>query len=277
MGDSRSILFFLAHSNIFLGFGAASLILFLAGLFGVPFKWQPAYIAFSETFFLYSLNRLTDVKEDGINYPERMGFFQRYGRMLLPAGSLLYLGSLAVAYINGLMALIFTLAPFIIVFLYGVLRFKKVFIAKDIIVALGWSTIPLLFWTYYGIPLAALAPLIAFLFLRVLFTTIVFDVKDVKGDKAYGISTVPEKYGLVVTKLALCSVNFLCLAALYFAIRSRGMHPLFYALLVPVAYSTAYLASFEKLIYKPHFYDIIVDGEYAVLGILALVHRAAFA
>lgn len=267
----NDILFFLAHSNLYLGLGAASIILFLARVFSVQFKWQPASIAFSETFFLYSLNRLTDIKEDVVNYPERVAFFRKYGGRIMYAGASAYLFSLVIAYLNGILALVFTLAPFIVVFLYSVLRFKRFFIAKDIFVALGWTTIVLLFWTYYGISFLAILPAAAFFFLRVLFTTIMFDIKDVKGDRICGIATLPARNGVRATKLVLYSINLLCLGIIYFIVEAHDLSLALYVFLAPVAYSTAYLALFQKLGKKAGFYDIMVDGEYVLLGVLALL------
>lgn len=266
------MLIFLAHSNIYLGLGAASIILFLARVFSFPFKWQPASIAFSETFFLYSLNRLTDVGEDGINYPERTEFFRKYGGRIIYAGAAIYFISLLVAYMNGLMALIFTLSPLMIVLLYSVVRFKRFFIAKDVFVALGWSTVVLLFWAYYGISFRAVLPVAAFFFLRVLFTTIVFDIKDIRGDSIYGIATLPARHGLAATKLALYAVNLLCLAVLYFIVESHKMSLILYIFLAPVAYSTAYLVPFQKLEKRAGFYDLVVDGEYILLGALTVIY-----
>ena len=47
-----------------------------------PLKFEPLVISFLATFFIYNLNKKTDILEDSINYPERRKFVDKYGTTL---------------------------------------------------------------------------------------------------------------------------------------------------------------------------------------------------
>src|SRR5207247_6342544 len=79
--------------------------------------------------------------------------------------------------------------------LLGARKLKEKLLFKNITISFGWSLIPLLVALYYqrvSLELLLIAP---FIFLRLMLNTIFFDVRDLEGDKANGIRTLPVAFG----------------------------------------------------------------------------------
>jgi len=100
-------------------------------------------------------------------------------------------------------------------------RFKDKIIVKNISSAFTWAAPPAF------IPLALkdedfLVSVISFvtIFLIALALEIIWDVRDIKGDRKYGINTIPNTFGLRATKI-VCSIfnsisGFLMLKYMYY-------------------------------------------------------------
>jgi len=263
-------LFDIMYSNVYLSIGAASVALMTMVLLRLPLSWEPLFVSFSCTFFLYNLNRRTDVKEDTVNCPQRADFVRRHGRSLfaLSAGS--YATALVLAFISGLSMFIFAILLMLIVILYSVFRMKRIFLVKDITVAIGWTVIPLMTASFYGILSGhILAYVAAFVFLRVLITTVVFDVKDVKGDTLYGIGTIPGRHGLRATKHVLYAANGACLLLILW-MWAQAVFPLLICLIpVVVLYSCFYIGMLHRPDVEMVSY-VLADGEFVLMGVLTL-------
>ncbi|MEM5797982.1 MAG: UbiA family prenyltransferase [Candidatus Aenigmatarchaeota archaeon] len=263
---------FLVHSNIYLAIGAGLVAIMIIILLQMPFRWEPIFIAFCGTFFLYNLNRITDIKEDRINYPSRTRFTEKYGKKLIKISSIFYFTALFIAFANNLLTGFLALLPFILVFLYSVLRAKKIFLIKDLIVGIGWSLIVFLVASYYNFSdlFYFVFFLSIFIFFRVLITTIVFDIKDIKGDKIYKISTIPVKYGIKFTKNILYCINFICILLLFVIPFFVSVPSSFYYLFFLIIYSFVYITLIRENNIK-FVCDILADGEYIFIGIIMIL------
>ena len=71
---------FLVHSNLYISASATGVALTTVLLADLRVDTLPLFIVFSVTFFIYSLNRVTDLAEDEQNVPSRARFTKRYGR-----------------------------------------------------------------------------------------------------------------------------------------------------------------------------------------------------
>ncbi|MBN1860305.1 MAG: UbiA family prenyltransferase [Candidatus Thermoplasmatota archaeon] len=261
--------FFLIHSNIYLAVGASSLVLMTMLMLNVRLRWEPMFIAFCGTFFLYTLNRKTDTNEDTINYPERITFLNENGKMIFYLSMVLFFFSLVLASLNGPVTFVLGLTPFLLCLFYGVFRFKRIFFFKDLMVSSGWAIIAFLAASYYSDFSLVSFLVFTFIFLRVTITTIVFDIKDVQGDRIYGIKTIPETYGLDKTKQVLYLTNTIC-AVFLLLITLSGIHSLFYILFVDVFYCYYYLSRIGKMDIK-YLCDVLADGEYVLIGFLSIL------
>jgi len=257
------------HSNIYLSIGALSLAYVSFVLLKMSFRWEPLFIAFSGTFFLYNLNRLTDKKEDEINYPERSKFVKKYGGLFFKFGFFLYGLSIFLSLYNGIYTFCIALIPLILVILYSVFRLKKILYVKNVIVAVGWGTISFLVGSYSNVFSLEILLIFLFIFIRSLIQSIIFDIKDVTGDGFYKINTIPKKHNIERTKNILLILNTIFAFYCIFLIYSNLLIPTIFLLSFVAFYSYFYILAVGKVEIK--ILCEIADGEDILLGILALL------
>ncbi len=239
-------------------------------LLELPFDFVPMFLIFSETLFVYNLNRQTDLLEDEINVPERTNFVKYYGRPIFYISILLYLLTLFIAFSHSFSTFIFVLFPIVIGVLYSIFRLKRFLITKNLLVGISWGTIPVVVGCYFN--RMDICVLIFYLFFSVEFfiNTIIFDVKDMKGDKLHKIRTLPNVIGLKRTKYLLYFVNTLSALFLLLAIIKDILSPLSYVLFFFLGYVFLYIF-YSKENNKTLYYGIFVDGEFIFLGVLVFL------
>ena len=264
---------FLIHSNFYLSLGASSIAYLCMALLQLAFRWEPLFISFCATLFLYNLNRYTDLVEDSVNSPERVKFFKGSGKSVFYLSAGLYVASLWLAFTNSLLTLGLALVPLLLVFSYSVIRLKKLLIFKNVIVAAGWALIAFLVLSYTPAPLEAyLTPAVlsvfAFIFIRVLIDTVVFDILDMEGDRKVHIRTIATTYGVKRVKTLSHNLNLLSLA-LFLLLWNRlvPMDPFIGNLVI--IWSFLYIFLITRADVK-RVSDVVVDGEIVLLGLAVL-------
>lgn len=266
-----TVLTVLVHSNLFISAAATSVAVTTILLVGRSPDLEPLGIVFSATFFVYSVNRVTDVEEDELNVPGRAAFSKSYGRVCLIASAVLYVFVVGAAVVRGLPKAEFLVVPVAAAVLYSLARLKRVFLVKNLLVGVAWGSIPLGVGVYYDVLWTT-----EVLFLAAFFTTMltvaaaIFDIKDVDGDRAAGIRTVPIAVGIRATRVAAAAVT-VAVALVVCVVVRRGILPgKFLVLLGFLGYVLAYVpfATPER---GPLFYGFVVDGEHVFLAVLVLV------
>ncbi|MCX6818632.1 MAG: UbiA family prenyltransferase [Candidatus Aenigmarchaeota archaeon] len=265
----KKVLEFLVHSNIYLALCMSSVAFMCMTLYQVNFRWEPIFILFIGTFFMYNLNRKTDIKEDKINYHERFKFLEKYGNIIFITGGILFLFTLGLALMNGLYTFLITIFLVILTSSYSIFKMKKIFFLKYILVSVVWGTAAFLVGSYFFTINLSVLLVFIFIFLRVLITTIFFDIRDIKGDKLYGISTIPNKYGVNNTKHILYIINTVCGLFLLSIIYLNLLSHLIYLLSLIVFYCYFYISLIGKVNVK--VLGEVADGEYIILGILTII------
>ena len=269
---TRSILS-LVHSNLFISLAATSVAVSTTILADLALDPVPLFIVFAVTLFVYSFNRLADLAEDEQNVPDRASFVRRYGRFLLAVGGVLYLAAAAVAIVRGIPGAPAMALPLVVAVIYSVFGAKRVLLVKNLLVGLSWGAIPLGVGVYYG-QLQTFDILFMFGFVTVMLTiaAVVFDIKDIEGDSAEGIQTVPIVVGPRRTRqlaAGATAVVGLAVAALVLA----GVLPPRYSTLVAF---TGYVFGYSLVATRdrtPLFYGFVVDGEHIFLAALLLAWR----
>jgi 4-hydroxybenzoate polyprenyltransferase len=274
----NKVLNFLIHSNIYLGLSASAVAYLCMVLLGMPIFWQPMAIAFCVTFFLYSLNRYTDMEEDRINYPGRVKFIKSSGKPVFYFSAALYAFSLYLALTNSIASFMIALAPFILVFSYSVIRLKKLLVLKNLIVAFGWAMVAFLALSYTH-PATYFEPLsmsvFMFFFIRVLIDTVAFDAQDVEGDKVSRVRTIANTFGINKVKTICHALNIFMIVffmlAWNFDISS-----------MPITANLIIIWSFLYMFLINRFgvrgiTDVISEGELILLGIVVFVIQNAHA
>ena len=208
----NKVLELIINLNLIEAIDAAAVVISTFLLVSEQLKFFPLVSAFFSTLFLYSLNRISDLKEDRINIPDRFKFWSKYGDKIIFLTLIFFVIVTLSNFFIGFYQGFFLLLPFFIVFSYSFLRLKSVLFLKNIVVATGWSLIPLYASTYMVSPQLSIIFFSSFVvFLSVLINAIVFDIKDIIGDKIVGVKTIPSVYGISPSKKLAYLLNIMLL------------------------------------------------------------------
>jgi|GEM_PF-358580 len=256
----------LVHSGVWISLGAASVTVATSLLADFPLDPVPAFVAFAATMLVYGLDRVLDRDADAKTLPGRASFARKYGRALLIAGVALYLVAARIALAWGPAALAAMALPPAIVGLYSGVGAKRLFLVKNLLVGVAWGLLPLGVGAYFGavrsIEVLALA---AFFAAMLTIAAAIFDVKDIEGDRACDVRTLPTEYGPRPTRrLAACATVGVA-AVVGAAVAASALPGRFLGLLPYCAYVFCYslVATPER---GPLFYGFVVDGEHAALA-----------
>jgi 4-hydroxybenzoate polyprenyltransferase len=251
----------LVYSNTYLSLGAAIVALSTIFISGYPLIWYVLFIPFSLNFLIYNFNRLTDLKEDRINVYGRTVFTQKFGRALLYLAILFYLISLFLAYQRNIYTLLITIALIPIGIFYSFMRLKRIFILKNVLVSIAWGSIVLVVSAFFGSINLLLICLCIVFSLQFLINTIIFDIKDLKGDKAQGIQSLPSKVGIEQTK-KVCFLILLLASLVWVSLMLLTIRAI---ILLPFLLYTAIFIFSAKYKTPWWYYGVLVDGEFFVI------------
>lgn len=259
----RRIFLFLAVSSLYIG--GSGFCKALAGfvLLGASTNLHACFSVFLTVFSVYSLNKLTDIKEDAINFPERLGFLAGRSRLILVYSLGAYALAVLLVALEKPNAIPVIFIPLIANAIYssrlipGLPRLKDIPFMKNLIVAVSWASVCVLIPAIYSERLDLKVLLIVyFMVMKSIINTILYDVRDVAGDKENGIITVPILLGLKKTSLILLALNS---ALLPLAMSTKGVAG--HLMIGMVAYGYIYIFYFSKK-KNPILLDLFVDGEW---------------
>lgn len=265
----------LVHANVFIALLALSISYIANILIGKETDIPLLLIAFSVMFFIYTINRFSDLKEDEINVPHRVDFIYKYGKYLLAASGTAFVSSILYAITFRPVMIVFICLPVLIGIVYSFLGLKRIFLMKNLCVGLAWGILALINGSYYGIYSPALISFSIIVGVMMIINSTVFDLKDIEGDSSHNIITLPVKLGVGKTKLVCSLINlFLVMftAALFYLNIFTGLISLIFLMYV---YIFLYIY-FARPVNNPLFYGIIVDGELTFVAIILMLLRNIF-
>ncbi|MFC4542416.1 UbiA family prenyltransferase, partial [Halosolutus amylolyticus] len=250
---------------------AASVVVTTIGLADLPFDPRPFFIVVAVTMFVYTVNRFTDLEEDEANVPQRAAFIKRYGRLWLAVGTVLYLAAIGFAIALDVPGVGFMIVPLLAAILYSTVGVKRLFLVKNLFVGAAWALIPLGVGYYFGRPWQfEILFLTAYVGAMITIAAVIFDVKDIEGDRAEGIRTVPNTFGPGWTRIVSQVANVLVAALVPVVVAAGVLSPEFLVLLAFNGYVGAYIP-FATPDRGPLFYGFVVDGEHLFLAVLVVV------
>ena len=264
----RSLNFFV-ESTLFCAVAASVITFATITLTKNLFSWLLVLLPFFACVFIYSINRLTDRKEDAINLPHRIQFPHRIRITLLIVSLIVYVLLLGIIFQKNFLSFAISLLPLVIAFLYSVCRLKRFFLVKNVSIATAICASVLIVPAYYENWTGVWGILYLFFFFMSLTNTVLFDIKDTRGDSIFGIRTLPVLFGVPVTKKIcyfLVAAAFIMIIPLFFMNRES-------IILIPfactLALSTIYAPEGEN---PPWWYfGVLVDGEYWILLFSTLI------
>lgn len=260
----------LVHSNLLISSAGVSVAITTILLADLRLEAIPLFIVFAVTMFVYSFNHLTDVAEDRRNVPDRAAFVDRWGRSLLVVGTGLYVLATVLAIIAEVPRAPGMILPLVVAILYSVVGLKRVLLVKNLLVGLAWGLIPLGVGVYYGSLFSQDVLFVAgYVALMVTVAAMVFDIKDIEGDRAENTLTVPILVGPQTTGRIAAGVTILASAGLVALLATGTLGSRFGYLLAFNAYIFGY-SLFATEDRTTVFYGFVVDGEHVFLAALLL-------
>ncbi len=212
---SIAVFTFLSVSSIFVG--ATGFFQTFIGyiLLGGPPSLPMCIAAFLITFSTYSLNKLTDMAEDSINMPERVKFIRDRRQLILLTSLGAYLLSIPLAFSVTPKALPILFVPLLANLLYssrllpGIPRMKDIPVMKNVFVATSWAMVCTLLPSVdiSNVPRMTALAVLYFMFVKVFINTILYDIRDVDGDRASGVKTIPVLLGTKKTTMIQLAIN----------------------------------------------------------------------
>lgn len=145
---------FLISTSLFLAIGGFFKVIFV-GLFYNIFALNSAILTFLITFGVYGLNKLTDLKEDAINTPERANIIGKIESYLKFFVVISFVLSLLFGFFENIMTLPILIFPLFLGTLYSVKlsnnlpRLKDITGVKNITIALSWAIVTTLLPVIY--------------------------------------------------------------------------------------------------------------------------------
>lgn len=267
---AAQVVLFFVHSNLLISTAATSVALSTMLLADLSVEWLPLFIVFAVTLFVYSFNRLTDLAEDEQNVPRRASFIEDYGVALLVLGTVLYFLATVAAIVAGIRGAPAMVVPLAVTLLYSVFGLKRLLLVKNLLVGLSWGLIPLGVGVYYDV-LRTFDILFMFVFVTAALTiaAVVFDIKDIEGDSAEGIRTVPVLAGPRRTRQLAAGATTLLAIGVAGLIAADVLEVQYAALLVFLAYMIGY-SLFATTDRTPLFYGFVIDSEHILLAAILL-------
>jgi 4-hydroxybenzoate polyprenyltransferase len=279
---------YIVYSSLYLSFAAGSMAYISSVLHEVPFNPIVFVLGMLITYSVYNLNRKTDESEDAINHSKRYAFTKKYEKLLFSTAIGAYILALVLSWLYGPAVVLISAIPLISGLVYSTpifprgfpyRRLKEIPVAKSLLVAVAWALPPALLPVYIAGALPGMITLAAvlFFFSLVFINTVLFDMRDVEGDRLTGVRTIPVCIGIPNTTRLLTLVNVIFGASVVFLL--WGEIPLMYLVLIiaGIFYAQWYIHNYQQISQSNLLCDLIADGQFIALGLFMVCIVAASA
>lgn len=247
-------------------------------LMGLEPNLKLLFSIFLAFFTIYNINNLTDKEEDSVNQPERANYIKGNERSILLLLLLAYFIALLLGFSVNYLTVFVILFPFVVGILYSVKihpkipRLKNIIGVKNIMVAISFvaiTFIPVIFLQKINKMILLLFYLF---FIKIFINTVLFDVRDIEGDKKSNIKTIPVAIGRLKTKKLLFVLHSSLIPwlvlSLYWDLFTRYLPVLIFCIL----YGFWYIYYFCNSKEVPRFaINILVEGEWFFVAALCFV------
>ena len=273
---------YLVYSSLYLSFAAGSMAYISSILHEVPFNPIVFVLGMLITFSVYNLNRKTDESEDAINHSKRYEFTKKYEKVLFSTAIGAYVLALVLSWLYGPTVVLIAAIPLISGLVYSTpifprkfpyRRLKEIPVAKSLLVAVAWALPPALLPVYIAgaLPGTITLAVILFFFSLVFINTVLFDMRDVEGDRITGVRTIPVCIGIARTIRLLTLVNVVFGSAVVLLL--WGEIPLTYLVLIitGIFYAQWYIHHYQQISQSNLLCDLIADGQFIALGLFMVI------
>lgn len=276
-----NFLSFLMLSSLFLSINGFLKIYFSFLLMGLEFNLKLALATLFVTFSVYNVNKLTDKKEDMVNMPKRANYLENREPIIAILLILSYAIALILGFLEGMLTIPILLFPFVSGVFYSIkiisdVRLKDIFIVKNIITALPWAVIST-FLPIIGshqITASVILSIFYFFLIKSFINTVLFDVRDIEGDRKNKTKTIPVVFGIKKTRNLLLQIHSTLLIWLGVSLYFKLFNEYLPALMFSIIYGYCYILYFcrkSKAHERDFFIDLIVDGEWIFLSVIGCI------
>lgn len=266
-------------TSLFTAIVGTSIISLSFLLFGIKPIFEIVFAVFLITFSMYSFNKLTDREEDLINMPKRASFIGAEGSFLIFFSLIPYGAALLIGGLENKLAMPILLFPLCAGIAYSVkipylVRLKDILVMKNLIVSLSWALgAGLLPAIYLHNPMLVFL-IFCFFLIKCFINTVLFDVRDIRGDGEKDVKTIPVIIGIDKTKKLLLVLNSLLIPWLAVSIYLGLFTKYIPILIFCIGYGYWYIIHFCKERAGKFSYDLVIDGEWILLVFLCFIVRS---
>ncbi len=273
------VMSFLMSTSIFLAISGALKVIFSGLLYNI-FNIYIPILTFLITFGIYGLNKLTDLKEDAINNPDRAMTIGRIDVVFKLTVALSFILSMVLGFLVDFSTIPVLVFPLFFGILYSIKlsknlpRLKDITGVKNLSIAISWSVVSTFLPVIYILEKKEVLIILIFylFFIKSLINSILFDIRDIEGDRKSNIRTIPIYLGKDKTKKLLLILNSTFIPWLIIANHAGFFQGYFLVLLFLIFYGYWYILQFSRQICKiGKSMDLFVDGEFIIIAIFALV------
>ena len=259
----------LTSTSIFIALNASIVAAFSSLLYGVEVKPIILLIAFLATFSVYNMNRATDRAEDSINRPRvasRSLLFFLVPSMIASASCLLLSASVGTQALSVIVTSLIASIFYSVKLSPSIPRLKEIVGLKSVLVAFSWGfTGALLPASSQAVDVAKMVMAFTYIFIQILVNTILCDIRDMDGDRASGVKTIPIALGLSATKKLLFIVNTLMFPWILYCLTQGLFLKYVPALFFGVGYGYLIIYVFSRKGCNRLLVELAVDGEWIPL------------
>ena len=242
-------------------------------LYGIVIDYNLLLSSFLLAFSVYSLDKLSSIKEDLICLSQRSWFISRHKKILIYITITSYATAVALAGLKNIVALLVIISPICMGLLYSIkisnVRLKDIPALKNISISISWALVgAFLPLAVESKPFILVALLFYFGFIKCFINTILFDVRDIEGDSENGVRTIPVIFGLKKTKTLLLVLNLSLMLWILICYYGGLFHQYIFILIISVFYGFWNISYFcRKNTDIGRSIDLFVDGEWVWIAI----------
>ncbi|MGD0327262.1 MAG: UbiA family prenyltransferase [Halobacteriota archaeon] len=224
---------------------------------------------------IYSLNKVTDLKEDAINLPDRGRSIMKNRDYLLFAS----VESINIAVVLALFsypsAIIVILFAFFVAFFYSLgtrrFRLKNILFLKNITIAGTVTATAVLLTLAVQVNIAFIVVMVTyFIFVKVLIGSVLLDVRDIEGDRKASVRTIPVSLGRTKTRNLLLLLNSTLVLWVAFSMLQAIFYPYIIVLILGVIYGYWSILRFTRAgAETSRFYYSLIGAEWMFLALYA--------
>jgi|WetSurMetagenome_2_1015567.scaffolds.fasta_scaffold25252_4 4-hydroxybenzoate polyprenyltransferase len=268
---------YLLYSSLYLSIAAGAMAYMSCCLQGLGSLPVTVGIMFLVTYSVYNLNRKTDESEDVINHSDRFSFTKKHEFALYYSAVGAYGFALILALFYGFVTVLITLIPLISGIFYSVPvfpnlmkygRLKEIPVIKNLIISIAWALPSAILPVYISHvhPNQMTTITAIFFFTLVFINSTVFDMRDIKGDIAAGVETIPILLGKQNTNILLTGINFVLGIWIMLIISKTLPWKVLMVFIFGISYAQLYLLLNHHLEVKNILCDIVADGQFIAFG-----------